>query len=60
MQDLNLTRYGHFDDARREYVITTPRTLPDQEGFHIYTKDGASVWNPGWQPVAAQQFNLQS
>jgi len=89
-------QYGHFDDARREYVITTPRTpLPwinylgsedfftllsntaggysffrdarlrrltryrynnaplDQEGFHIYIKDGASVWNPGWQPVQA-------
>ena len=90
-------QYGHFDDARREYVITTPRTpLPwinylgsedfftllsntaggysffrdarlrrltryrynnaplDQEGFHIYIKDGASVWNPGWQPVQAE------
>jgi len=89
-------QYGHFDDTRREYVITTPRTpLPwinylgsedfftllsntaggysffrdarlrrltryrynnaplDQEGFHIYIKDGASVWNPGWQPVQA-------
>ena len=87
-------QYGHFDDARREYVITTPRTpLPwinylgseefftllsntaggysffrdarlrrltryrynnaplDQEGFHIYIKDGDTVWNPGWQPV---------
>lgn len=90
-------QYGHFDDERREYVITTPRTpLPwinylgsedfftllsntaggysffrdarlrrltryrynnaplDQEGFHIYIKDGASVWNPGWQPVQAE------
>ena len=90
-------QYGHFDDTRREYVITTPRTpLPwinylgsedfftllsntaggysffrdarlrrltryrynnaplDQEGFHIYIKDGASVWNPGWQPVQAE------
>ena len=90
-------QYGHFDDARREYVITTPRTpLPwinylgsedfftllsntaggysffrdarlrrltryrynnaplDQEGFHIYIKDGSSVWNPGWQPVQAE------
>ncbi|MBR5342743.1 MAG: glycosyl transferase [Oscillospiraceae bacterium] len=87
-------KYGHFDDARREYVITTPRTpLPwinylgnedfftlisntaggyaffrdarlrritryrynscplDQEGFHIYIKDGETVWNPGWQPT---------
>ncbi len=90
-------QYGHFDDARREYVITTPRTpLPwinylgsedfftlfsntaggysfyrdarlrrltryrynnaplDQEGFHLYIKDGDCVWNPGWQPVQAE------
>ena len=87
-------QYGRFDDARREYVITTPRTpLPwinylgsedfftilsntaggysfyrdarlrrltryrynnaplDQEGFHIYIRDGETVWNPGWQPT---------
>ena len=87
-------QYGYFDDARREYVITTPRTpLPwinylgsedffalcsntaggyafyrdarlrrltryrynnaplDQEGFHLYIRDGSCVWNPGWQPV---------
>ena len=86
-------QFGHFDDARREYVITDPRTpLPwinylgsenfftllsntaggycfyrdarlrrltryrynncpaDQEGFHIYIKDGGAIWNPGWQP----------
>ena len=90
-------RYGFFDDARREYVITTPRTpLPwinylgseaffalcsntaggyafyrdarlrrltryrynnsplDSEGFRFYIKDGASVWNPGWQPVQTE------
>ena len=87
-------KYGRFDDARREYVITTPRTpLPwinylgsedfftllsntaggysfyrdarlrrltryrynnaplDQEGFHVYIRDGETVWNPGWQPT---------
>ena len=87
-------QYGHFDDARREYVITTPQMpLPwinylgseeffalcsntaggyaffrdarlrrltryrynnaplDQEGFHLYIRDGETVWNPGWQPV---------
>ena len=87
-------QYGRFDDARREYVITTPRTpLPwinylgsedfftilsntaggysfyrdarlrrltryrynnaplDQEGVHIYIRDGETVWNPGWQPT---------
>ena len=90
-------KYGFFDDLRREYVITTPRTpLPwinylgnedfftllsntaggysfyrdarlrrmtryrynsaplDQEGFHIYVKDGETVWNPGWQPVQTE------
>ena len=90
-------QYGHFDDERREYVITTPRTpLPwinylgsedfftlfsntaggysfyrdarlrrltryrynnaplDQEGFHLYIKDGDTVWNPGWQPVQTE------
>ena len=90
-------KFGFFDDARREYVITTPRTpLPwinylgneefftllsntaggysffrdarlrritrsrynncplDQEGFHLYIKDGETVWNPGWQPAQAE------
>ena len=90
-------KYGFFDDDRREYVITTPRTpLPwinylgnedfftlisntaggyaffrdarlrritryryngcplDQEGFHIYIKDGETVWNPGWQPTQTE------
>ena len=90
-------KFGFFDDARREYVITTPRTpLPwinylgsedfftllsntaggysfyrdarlrrltryrynnaplDQEGFHIYIKDGETVWNPGWQPTQTE------
>ena len=90
-------KYGFFDDSRREYVITTPRTpLPwinylgnrdfftllsntaggysffrdarlrritryrynncplDQEGFHLYIKDGDTVWNPGWQPVQTE------
>ena len=90
-------QFGCFDDARREYVVTTPRTpLPwinylgsedffalcsntaggyafyrdarlrrltryrynnaplDQEGFHLYIKDGDTVWNPGWQPVQTE------
>ncbi|MBQ9721464.1 MAG: glycosyl transferase, partial [Oscillospiraceae bacterium] len=90
-------KYGYFDDQRREYVITTPRTpLPwinylgseeffalcsntaggysffrdarlrrltryrynncplDQEGFHLYIRDGETVWNPGWQPVQTE------
>ncbi len=87
-------KFGYFDDARREYVITEPRTPlpwinylgseaffalcsntaggyafyrdarlrrltryrynnspPDQEGFHLYVRDGETVWNPGWQPT---------
>ena len=94
-------KYGFFDDSRKEYVITTPRTpLPwinylgsedffalcsntaggyaffrdarlrrltryrynnapmDQEGFHLYIRDGIRdggvVWNPGWQPVQTE------
>ena len=90
-------QFGHFDDARREYVITTPRTpLPwinylgsesfftllsntaggyafyrdarlrrltryrynnaplDSEGFHFYVRDGAAVWNIGWQPTQTE------
>ena len=87
-------QFGHFDDARREYVIETPQTpLPwinylgsedfftllsntaggysfykdarlrrltryrynasplDQDGYHIYIRDGGALWNPGWQPT---------
>ena len=90
-------QFGHFDDAKREYVITTPRTpLPwinylgsedfftllsntaggysfyrdarlrrltryrynasplDADGFHVYIKDGGTVWNPGWQPTQTE------
>ena len=90
-------RFGHFDDARREYVIETPRTpLPwinylgsedfftlvsntaggyafyrdarlrrltryrynscplDSDGFHVYVRDGDTVWNPGWQPTQTE------
>lgn len=90
-------KFGFFDDAAREYVITTPRTpLPwinylgcedfftlcsntaggysfykdarlrrltryrynasplDADGFHIYVREGQSVWNPGWQPVQTE------
>ena len=90
-------RFGHFDDAKREYVIETPRTpLPwinylgsedffalvsntaggyafyrdarlrrltryrynncplDSDGFHVYVKDGDTVWNPAWQPTQTE------
>ena len=89
--------FGHFDDVKREYVITTPRTpLPwinylgsedfftllsntaggysfyrdarlrrltryrynnaplDSEGFHVYIRDGGTVWNVGWQPTQTE------
>ncbi len=90
-------KFGYFDDDRKEYVITTPRTpLPwinylgseaffvlcsntaggyafyrdarlrritryrynnaplDSDGFHIYIRDGDTVWNPGWQPTQTE------
>ena len=90
-------KFGHFDDSRREYVISTPQTpLPwinylgsedffalvsntaggycfykdarlrritryrynssplDNDGFHIYVKNGEDVWNIAWQPVQAK------
>ncbi len=27
---------------------------PDQEGFHVYVKEGDVLWNPGWQPVQTE------
>ena len=27
---------------------------PDQEGFHVYIRDGDLVWNPGWQPAQTE------
>lgn len=90
-------QYGYFNDDKREYVITEPKTpLPwinylgsedfftlisntaggysfyrdarlrrltryrynnsplDSDGFHIYVKDGGSIWNPGWQPMQVE------
>ncbi len=87
-------KYGYFDDERKEYVITDPRTplpwinylgsddffrlisgtaggycfykdaslmritryrynsdRPDSNGHYFYIKDGAKIWNPGWQPT---------
>ncbi len=87
-------KFGYFDDAQKEYVITTPKTpLPwinylgcndffslisntcggysfykdakllrltryrynnvptDMGGKYFYIKDGATVWNPAWQPT---------
>ncbi len=33
-------QYGHFDDANREYVITTPKTpLPDNPYHRCFTQN---------------------
>ena len=44
--------YCFYRDARlRRLTRYRYNNCPlDQEGFHVYIKDGQSVWNPGWQP----------
>ncbi len=48
--------YSFYRDARlRRITRYRYNNCPlDQEGFHIYIKDGDSVWNPGWQPIQAE------
>ncbi len=45
--------YSFYKDAKlRRITRYRYNNLPlDQDGFHIYIKDGDTVWNPGWQPV---------
>ena len=45
--------YAFYKDARlRRITRYRYNNLPlDQDGFHIYVKDGDTVWNPGWQPT---------
>ena len=45
--------YAFYKDARlRRLTRYRYNNLPlDQDGFHMYIKDGDLVWNPGWQPV---------
>ena len=45
--------YSFYKDARlRRITRYRYNNLPlDQDGFHMYIKDGDTVWNPGWQPV---------
>ena len=47
--------YAFYRDARlRRLTRYRYNSAPlDQDGFHIYIKDGETVWNPGWQPVQA-------
>lgn len=45
--------YAFYKDAKlRRITRYRYNNLPlDQDGFHIYIKDGKTVWNPGWQPT---------
>ncbi len=45
--------YSFYRDARlRRITRYRYNACPlDSDGFHIYIKDGDSVWNIGWQPV---------
>ena len=46
--------YSFYRDAKllrlTRYRYNTP---PDGGGHYFYIKDGADIWNPGWQPVRA-------
>ena len=48
--------YAFFRDARlRRLTRYRYNNAPlDQEGFHLYVRDGDCVWNPGWQPVQTE------
>ena len=48
--------YAFYKDARlRRITRYRYNNLPlDSDGFHIYVKDGESIWNPGWQPVQCE------
>ena len=45
--------YAFYKDAKlRRITRYRYNNLPlDQDGFHIYVKDGENIWNPGWQPT---------
>ena len=45
--------YAFYKDARlRRITRYRYNNAPlDSEGFHVYIKDGESVWNAGWQPT---------
>jgi cellobiose phosphorylase len=53
--------YSFYKDARlRRVTRYRYNNLPlDQDGFHIYIKDGESIWNPGWQPVQSELDSYQ-
>ncbi len=45
--------YSFYRDARlRRLTRYRYNNCPlDQEGFHLYVRDGEQIWNPGWQPT---------
>lgn len=48
--------YSFYKDARlRRITRYRYNACPlDADGFHIYVRDGETVWNPGWQPVQVE------
>ena len=48
--------YCFYKDARLRRITRYRynNCPPDQEGFHVYSKDGDTIWNPGWQPVQTE------
>ena len=53
--------YSFYKDAKlRRITRYRYNNLPlDQDGFHIYIRDGQTVWNPGWQPVQCELDSYQ-
>lgn len=48
--------YCFYKDARLRRITRYRynNCPPDQEGFHVYIRDGDLVWNPGWQPAQTE------
>ena len=48
--------YSFYRDARlRRITRYRYNNSPlDSDGFHVYIRDGDTVWNPGWQPVQTE------
>ena len=48
--------YSFYRDARlRRLTRYRYNNSPlDADGFHIYIRDGETIWNPGWQPVQTE------
>ena len=48
--------YSFYQDARlRRLTRYRYNNSPlDSDGYHVYIRDGKTVWNPGWQPVQCE------